>query len=317
MQWTSVQEVVAVSTHIRVDWLQRVFPSVSNTSTALLSADEGTDVAIVFVHGFTGHPMSTWSQFHDVVNLSGDPCWRQADLYFLGYDSARLDIRGATEVLLNFLRVLLPVPPAELFSVRFKEDTLWVRRAFNRYQKLYLVGHSLGGVLARNAVRLGLRDKIRKMPPGLSEMDLNAVFAPETLEYYLANAHLRLFAPAIAGARPGGLLGVLNAVGMSAVLAWSRSKHELDQSSVVLSEIRQETEHFAERLPQLRAFSGVRIAWAGEDNVVAAVEYRCDNVGYVIPRATHKSICKPCSNFLAPIDFIGLYSNISPVTEER
>lgn len=300
-----------MTTHVRFNRLHESFPCVAESSLALLSSDDDTRTAIIFVHGYMGHPMSTWSQFQDVAALSGNSSWNQADLYFLGYRSAALDIRGASEVLLAFLRKLLPTPPRDLFEIIYQDRLLQVRTEVRDYRELYLIGHSLGGVIVRNVIRLGLRDKIRRVPPENDEADAGALFGSGTVEYHLANAHLRLFAPAIGGSRLGGWKGVANSLGAPA-LAWSRSKIELEQSSSILADIRRETERFAARLTKLRAFTA-HIAWAGRDDVVAPLEYDFDDVGAYVAEATHTSICKPNRKFLMPIEFIGLDNGDTPV----
>ncbi|RSN26333.1 hypothetical protein DMC63_00360 [Streptomyces sp. WAC 05977] len=280
----------------------------------MLSTDPGTRTAIVFVHGYLGHPMSTWSQFHDATRLCGDATWNTSDLYFLGYDSTGLDVRGASEILLRFLRELLPKPPLGLFESTYQDRRITVRPEISEYHELYLIGHSLGGVVIRNAIRLGLRDKIRRVPPENIGSDAEALFGARTVECYLANAHLRLFAPAIGGSRLSGWLGIAEAFGRP-TMAWSRSKAELEQSSAVLTEIRRETERFAAKMTKLRAFTA-QIAWAGDDKVVIPLEYEHDDVGKYFPEATHKSICKPSKKFLLPLDFIGLGNGVTPATKE-
>jgi hypothetical protein len=294
-----------VTSHARIDWLHHVFPPISHKSCALLSRVDSARRAVVFVHGFMGDPVSTWSHFHDIGTIVNDHGWDEADLFFLGYDSARLDIRSASWLVLEFLRGILPTPPEELFVTAYRGRTLPVRSTIRSYEELYLVGHSLGGVIVRDVVRLGLRDTIRQLSQERDVGDADVLFGAGTLEWYLAKAKLRLFAPAIGGARAAGMLGLLNAVGMSAMLAWSRSKHELEHTSIVLAEIRRETEEFFERFPQLCGLSAL-IVWAGRDNVVSPVEYRSDRTGMHFLRATHKSICKPTAKFLLPVKFVGI-----------
>jgi hypothetical protein len=58
-------------------------------SYALLADCKEKNTAVVFVHGFRGHPRKTWLLFQSLVDdVQGDfPEWSTADLFFYGYDA--------------------------------------------------------------------------------------------------------------------------------------------------------------------------------------------------------------------------------------
>src|SRR4051812_47180592 len=105
---------MALPTHVRVDRLSEVF-EIGPKSFALLALDAEPTQAIVFVHGFGGSPTKTWARFPDLIPSLKHPWWSNADIFFIGYDSRRIDIPAASEELHNFLVRLVPQPPLSLF----------------------------------------------------------------------------------------------------------------------------------------------------------------------------------------------------------
>src|ERR1039457_1552101 len=62
-------------------------------SYGLVSLRDDKDTAVIFVHGFQGDPINTWTQFQVYIDC---PCpselsgwWATADLYFYGYNSLK------------------------------------------------------------------------------------------------------------------------------------------------------------------------------------------------------------------------------------
>ncbi|MGA8491931.1 MAG: hypothetical protein WB711_16005, partial [Terriglobales bacterium] len=150
-------------------------------------------VAVIFVHGFYGHPEKTWLQFQtlmDGVESSGMfPWWRTYDSYFYSYDSKR-QIGSNTSDLLDFIDAVFPSPSWNKIGANGIEDLV------RRYDSLVLVGHSEGGVLIRSAI--------------LRRIQINDQAGDAPLPYDgILDAHLRLFAPALWGALISGWKGVL------------------------------------------------------------------------------------------------------------
>jgi pimeloyl-ACP methyl ester carboxylesterase len=99
---------------------------------------EGNEVALVFIHGFTGHPELTWGHFPKF--LGQDSRISDWDIFSLGYATTlALDIRG-------FWR-----GDPELASVAdlLRTDAEVLLRA---YKTLALIGHSMGGLAIQRAL---------------------------------------------------------------------------------------------------------------------------------------------------------------------
>src|SRR5213594_325579 len=81
---------------------------------ALLSSSAEPVRAVVFVHGWGGSPVSTWSRFQEVVDKINDnevlSWWYDADLYFYSYASRRFSIAEHGEAFLRFLDRVFPSP---------------------------------------------------------------------------------------------------------------------------------------------------------------------------------------------------------------
>jgi len=68
---------------------------------AFLSQDAETDTAVVFVHGFKGHFLNTWADFHTLIDeeASERQFWRRTDLFFWGYRSVNEHISASASAL--------------------------------------------------------------------------------------------------------------------------------------------------------------------------------------------------------------------------
>ena len=275
-------------------------------SFALISPSDDADHAVVFVHGWGGHPFHTWNQFHSLIDVSG-PChefYQKCDLYFFRYESQGEWINASTDRLLNFLDQLV----LEQQAFHFVEDvepmlgqfpelahddlTYSVLPAPRVYSRIVLVGHSEGGVVVRNAVLKRFKStKYRLTKPLVRKQ--------------LMNSRLHLFAPAIAGFRPAGFLGILMkfpGIGqiLQAFLNNSAGYQDLASDSELLKVLRSETERAASKNPSsaLRA----DILWGYRDRVVHPTKYEDDTEEFV--DKDHVSVCKPMDEFLLPIEFI-------------
>lgn len=237
----------------------------------------------MFVHGFRGESVGTWLDFPLID--AGRPenlWWAESDLLFIGYDSIKENIAGVA----NRIRRNLPRFYPSLFADVMKICDCPARSDISTpYEELYLVGHSLGGVILRRV----LSDVAQQwLDSGGSEIDKPA----------LLDANARLFSPASAGFEPSGWLGLLRATGIwdrmiEIILRRSPAYIDLQSNSVVLREIKDRTlgligRHGAE-LSALRA----HIVWANPDGVVITERYGTDYVDSSSDGKGHISICKP------------------------
>jgi pimeloyl-ACP methyl ester carboxylesterase len=102
--------------------------------------DRGKDAAIIFVHGYGGHPEKTWGKFPEY--LMAHPGLDEWDVYSLGYH---------TSLAPDVLRSLWKANPA----LDTLGDLLWTMAGLpplDRYQALAIVGHSMGGLVVQHAL---------------------------------------------------------------------------------------------------------------------------------------------------------------------
>jgi predicted ATPase len=101
--------------------------------------NQGADSAIVFVHGFGGHAAETWGDFPRFLMERSDlGDW---DVFGIGYSSSlRIDLARVwtadprLDTLGYYLRTTLALPPLD------------------RYKRVALVAHSMGGLIAQQAL---------------------------------------------------------------------------------------------------------------------------------------------------------------------
>lgn len=278
-------------------------------SYALFSDSAATRTAAVFVHGFMGDAAGTWRDFQGLIEDDAGN-WNDVDLFFFDYDSFGRSVTGSAELLGRFVTGIL-ARQIELMSVAVPDDDAYgglsgrrfrLRATASEYENLWLLGHSLGGLVLRALIRSGMKSALKR-----SEAELADVTKPAPA---LLRARLRLFAPAISGARPARLLGLALRLGglgsvARAVLGGSPSYLEMQQGSELLDVVRNDTTKWAEderfeRLTSLRA----AIVWAERDDVVSDIEYRKDtNRPPRPPGSNHLSVCKPRRDYLDPLDF--------------
>jgi hypothetical protein len=247
---------------------------------------------VVFVHGFGGKTVKTWNQFA----LSGHigEWWRRSDMLFVGYHSLQERPGETAAWIRKRLSDFYPSPPADLLEA---DDSLVREPSKQSYSELFLVGHSLGGVI----LRLALLQQARSWLFEEREFDLSAA-RPRLLE-----GNLRLFSPASAGFQPAGLLAILTSVfslGMVA-LEGAPSFTALRRDSELLSRTREETEALVSShggdLAALRA----HIMWARPERVVERDGYRTDyEAESLVPERDHSEVCKPLPGYEHPRRFV-------------
>lgn len=108
--------------------------------------------AIVFVHGFMGHPTGTWSDFPGLLSKNSKA--RGADGLFFGYDSVRSEPVNSARELRLFLDSLWH-SPREHWPRAIAES----RGGQQKYKRFILVAHSLGAVVSRIALHNALGDQ--------------------------------------------------------------------------------------------------------------------------------------------------------------
>jgi hypothetical protein len=289
-------------------------------SYALISPLEKVECSIVFVHGYGGDPYGTWTNFQFLID-EHYPCadsYQGADLFFFRYESKDEWIHASTDRLLNFIDQVILDPNQD----HFVENTspivvgasiltsatlpVSVLPSPRRYSRLILVGHSEGGVVIRNAIIKWFKSKKTKngSPPKWK---------------LLMQSQLSLFAPAIAGFRPSGFLGVamrLPWLGniLDAALSNDAGYQDLSDPEF-LQNLREQTEDAAKRNPHkaLRA----DIVWGYRDRIVHPTKYNDDTEQFV--DKDHINICKPRDDYGHPIEFVasGLVEQGETISQEE
>jgi hypothetical protein len=247
-------------------------------SRALWSLEPRGDLA-VFVHGFTGHAVTTWSRFNTL--LRGRPETAGCDFVFFGYDGLRVRAPVSAGHLLEFLREL-HARPSKLVN-----DTLGSRmRAPDfRFRRTFLLAHSLGAVICRSAL---LRSTVGPKP-----------------EPWAKQTELLLFAPAHAGAQALGLAGSLfQSLKLSA--AFAVATHvlapvliDLQEGSSTLSELRRNT---CKAIDQGHGHLAARsILHCERDGVVHPNDFSTADADPEFVGRSHSNICKPDDHYEEPI----------------
>jgi len=283
--------------HVMVAPLDRWFEFITSDSYALLSTSPTVRKAAIFVHGFGGHPVRTWSLLQDFLTI--DPAWRDVDAYFIGYDSVGDETRLSAEYVGHFIREVCPVPPDALFTTRCAEEFVRLRPNETSYDSIELFGHSLGGVV----LRIAILELLKKGLAAIGSEEVDGL--PEDFRK-ACEASLKLFAPAQGGARISGLKGMaVRMLGVRAIVdifkGRSPSMQELEPGSQLLQALREDVTYFAERYPAFRALRA-RIAWAHHDDIVTSMPFRHD-VSYTVLDSDHVSVCKPSPKTMAPFVF--------------
>jgi hypothetical protein len=290
--------------------------AVNSDSLALLSREREVQNAVIFTHGFLGNPVDTWAWFQVYMDANEDEAlynwWRSADAFFYGYESFNLNIPLHAVALQNFVASVFPRPGPDVVKAA---DPVWREKLIEKmgplfdpqptldsalhrsYSRLFLVGHSLGGVVLRQAI----------LDWAIQEESLSSG-SPVTM---ILDAELRLFAPAIFGANPAGLIGLAYHFVMGSlkysqwvnpVMKSSRVLRQLKEDSTKLERIRTDTEQLAS-VRKLRALTA-HVLFGADEQIVEPDKYKHDHLDVAEKGHNHWSICKPFHNFRKPLKFV-------------
>jgi hypothetical protein len=166
------------------------------------------------------------------------------------------------------------------------------------YRRIILVGHSMGAAL----IRLAIWEEYKRIHGRTSS---TAGPASPLLE-----AELRLFAPALIGAQPAGLLGLLvrlplfgEKVGMLLAGYLGPVGQLLDpENRQILEDLRAYTEDAAEENRNVSALEA-KVLWGTDEKLLTAWQYKWDHAEFVQGR-NHTDLCKPTSTYTKPLEFV-------------
>lgn len=302
------REVVDPSPHF-----QHFLPQYSG-SYAYISGSEEVDTAAIFVHGFFGDATKTWYDFQHLVDVPA--CrdkWIACDLFFFQYSSVWAHIHANSFRLQRLVADLYPRPKRELFSLDLRtlgfgladaaEPQITVLPAERNYKRVLLVGHSEGGVIIRQALLTMIQGRTRAAA-GDENASVGGSEGGHAPPPALDGA-VRLFAPALFGYRPSGLLGALaRSPFVGRFVDWvlsstSSAFQDLSDPRELLSSLQAQTETLASSHAILRA----SILWGENEHVLKTGQYQDDAIVEFVPGGTHTSICKPRPDFLRPLEF--------------
>jgi pimeloyl-ACP methyl ester carboxylesterase len=241
-----------------------------------------TGQAVLFIHGFSGDPIKTWSDFH-VLLPAAQHC-KGRDLFFYGYDGLRANMTSSAALLREFLDRLFE-QPGKFVNSNLSSDA---ERSDNfQYTELVLVAHSLGAVIVRRAL-----------------LDLTRLGRP-----WLSKTKLVLFAPAHMGASVADL--ALEAVSNFRFLRFfgavarfeSPLIDQLKPGSPELSALLQETK-LACKNGGNSHLKARKVVIAEYERIVRNETFADDPPPVTIPDTEHTTVCKPRADFLRPFELL-------------
>lgn len=238
---------------------------------------------VVFVHGWGGSAHESWGDFDNPPR--DDPWWSEADLLFVEYPSRLETVLAAADRIRQRLTDFYPLP----YHLMLVQNHRAVRADIDSpYEELYLIGHSMGGLVLRRVLVDELDEwQLRGAKPG---------DRPPVLD-----AQLRLFSPASAGFFPRGRLGVAFAVVplIERLLRTGAAFVDLQPNSEMIRNTRRRTERYDCRAGDAQALAG-HLLWANPEQVVLAERYDTDPISRTVDpsahsrkRIEHGDVCKP------------------------
>lgn len=252
--------------------------------------------AVIFVHGWGGSPEATWYEFQDLIDDDHEPdapdWWRHADLYFYSYESRRFSIAEHVAAFLEFLDGVFPSPPKSIPHLPDGSPQT------EKYIELYLVGHSLGGVVLRESIL----DRA-----AIAQASKRAT----TKSIALLNGQLRLFAPAMHGAEPSGWLGLTYHL-LSEIKEIKPWFNALAESSTIIRQLSRESDKLkrlhdeTDRLATVTDYPALvaDVVYGEKEHIVERDKFRLDKIALPRPGMGHKSICKPHERYRYPLRFV-------------
>jgi alpha-beta hydrolase superfamily lysophospholipase len=238
--------------------------------------------AIVFVHGFKGHAVDTWTDFPAM--LTADSRLAGVDLYFFGYDGLTTQAGVSAAVFQQFIEDL-GTDPTEIFGTN-----RGVRPGFV-YTRILLVAHSLGAVVVRRALLDAATD--------------------DSTAAWLNRVKLILFAPAHRGAYAAVLasgflseqdwwLGRLAAK----VVAYNVPLLEdLKPGSSVLQQLDSDTHNALATSPDAPHLVAAHVVWTQYDKVVLNLRFGADRPPELVA-TDHLRVCKPTNAYPGPLNTV-------------
>jgi len=231
---------------------------------------------VIFVHGYSGEAEATWRNFN--MFLPHEAQLADTDIVFFQYDAVFNQVGISASYLLELLDPLL-TSPADLVNRSVGES---IRDSGLQYDRIVIVGHSTGAVVARQAL-------------------LDALDGPNAETYHDAPIRLVFYAPAHCGAHVSSLVELAmfgRALGLAA-LALSASYvspllRELSpEKSGVLKRLADKTQQLLKNNGPRQLLVAHDVLRAQNDRVVVDCRFCDDPNPRPLGGENHTSVCKP------------------------
>jgi alpha-beta hydrolase superfamily lysophospholipase len=258
---------------------RKLRPDDKKDQTWVVWARHPVQKTVVFVHGYMGDAISTWTLFESL--LPRRPKAKDYDLFFYGYNCYSGNTTAQGRLLCDFLHRLF-TSPADLA----RGSLPWAagRTLPSDYKEVFLVGHSIGAIVCRRAL--------------LMARDLGYSWMPQT--------KMVLFAPAHDGALVSELLKDLGWSWLKLFISgWRFASPLVDEvapGSTSITQLKQET--IAAVQQGATYLKSTKVVIAEVERVVSNLQFKPVDPVPVVPYkgTTHTSLCKPRSGFTYPVD---------------
>lgn len=234
--------------------------------------------ALVFTHGYGGDSIDTWSEFNHFVHQRNS--FASYDVYFFGYDSIYSDLSASAALFRQFLEAIQNNTANTLANV------LPLNTTRTGYEKIKIVAHSLGAVISRRA----LVDATLANSPWVQ--DIEQVF----------------FAPAHKGASVVDLftsrsnaLGKFGALFSGLLTFKSPLINQLKSNSAELKQLEDDVKNLTSGSMNQHLIAK-EVVIAQYENIVINTRFFGDPPPDTIAKTDHRSVCKPKSGRLEPLN---------------
>jgi pimeloyl-ACP methyl ester carboxylesterase len=237
--------------------------------------------ALIFIHGFRGHPITTWSEFKPL--LLQDPFYWDYDLFFYNYDS-QFTVAQTSGYFLEKLLDEIYETPLALIKESGPRNELERRKKDFKYQKITLVAHSLGAVVSREA----------------------QLQAAKHNHKWVELSSLIFYAPAHNGARDVDNFSRLYMP--IPIFRWFLKSKMVTLDDLDMTKTTCRLHQLIKEVEQLQVGKTTHysiakhVAAAHHEYVVNNANFLKDPSAVPIPSTDHKSVCKPNPDFLPPFN---------------
>jgi pimeloyl-ACP methyl ester carboxylesterase len=228
---------------------------------------EAPELLVVFVHGFGGNALGTWTNFPSLVLL--EEKFKRTDVIFYGYETLKGQAGDHAAMLYDFLDLC----QSPLKNKILPPEQNLPERSYNR---ILLVAHSLGAILVRQAQLLAFT-------AGKNWVD---------------KTEMALFAPAHNGANVvplamAALPGLYSLIGVIAKFKFPiLIDLDADNSNTIWNAVKTKTQKLQDDGKGNFTKAKLVVSAMG-DKVIRSYQYLDDVPAKVVTNSSHMKVCKP------------------------